>query len=117
MGKFEDGLFSRVSITDADRLTAGAGVDIETGLLPRDGVDRLRLRGSLDAEQVLSGGTKVDVSGTALESKAAGGTRLGAGLGAEYRMDGYTIGGSAGAGGLGSGDTAYSVRFGLRIAF
>ncbi len=116
MGEFEDGLFSRVSVEKADRLAAGAGVDIETGLLPRDGVDRLRLRGSLDAAQVLSGGTKVDVSGTELESKA-GGTRLGAGLGAAYRMGGYTIGGAVGAAGLGSGDTSYSGRLEARIAF
>ena len=116
LGKFEDGLFSRVSVSDADRLAAGAGVDMETGLLPRDGVDRLRLRGSLDAERVLSGGTKVDVSETALESKA-GGTRLGAGLGAAYRFAGYTIGGSVGAGGLGSGDTSYSARLQARFAF
>ena len=116
MGEFDDGLFSRVSIEEANRLTAGAGVDIETGLLPRDGADRLTLRGSLDAARVLSGGTKVDVSGTALESKA-GGTRLGAGLGAAYRMGGYTIGGSIGASGLGSDDTSYSVRFQLRFAF
>ncbi len=116
MGEFEDGLFSRVSITDADRLAAGAGVIAETGLLPLDGADRLRLRGSLDAEQVLSGGTKVDVSETALESEA-GGTRLGAGLGAAYRMGGYTIGGSVGAAGLGSGDTSYSARLQARFAF
>jgi len=116
MGGFEDGLFSRVSVTDADRLAAGAGVDMETGLLPEDGVDRLRLRGSLDAEQVLSGGSKVDVSGTELESEA-GGTRLGAGLGAAYRFAGYTIGGSVGAAGLGSGDTSYSARLQLRFAF
>ena len=116
MGEFEDGLFSRVSITDADRLAAGAGVDMETGLLPRDGVDRLALRGSLDVEQVLSGGTKVDVSETELESKA-GGTRLGAGLGTAYRMGGYTVGGAVGANGLGSGDTSYSARLEARIAF
>ena len=116
MGEFEDGLFSRVSIEEADRLAVGAGVDIETGLLPRDGVDRLRLRGSLDAGRVLSGGSKVDVSETTLESKA-GGTRLGAGFGAAYRMGGYTIGGAVGAAGLGSGDTSYSARIGLRFAF
>ena len=116
LGEFDDGLFSRVSIEEANRLSAGAGVAAETGLLPDDGVNRLTLRGSLDAEQVLSGGTKVDVSGTALESKA-GGTRLGAGLGAAYRMGGYTIGGAVGAGGLGSGDTAWSARLDARIAF
>jgi len=116
LGKFEDGLFSRVSVTDADRLAAGAGVDMETGLLPRDGADRLTLRASLDAEQALSGGTKVDVSETALESEA-GGTRLGAGLGAAYRFAGYTIGGSVGAGGLGSGDTSWSARLQARFAF
>ena len=116
LGEFDDGLFSTVSVEKADRLAAGAGVAAETGLLPSDGVDRLRLRGSLDAEQVLSGGTKVDVSGTALESKA-GGTRLGAGFGAAYRMAGYTIGGAVGAGGLGSGDTSWSARLDARIAF
>ena len=116
LAEFDDGLFSRVSIEEANRLTAAAGVDMETGLLPQDGVDRLRLRGSLDAEQVLSGGTKVDVLGTALESKA-GGTRLGAGFGGAYRMDGYTIGGAVGAGGLGSGDTSWSARLDARIAF
>ncbi len=116
MGEFEDGLFSRVSVEEANRLSAGAGVIAETGLLRRDGVDRLTLRGSLGAAQVLGGGTKVDVSGTALESKA-GGTRLGAGLGGAYRMGGYTIGGSVGAAGLGSGDTSWSARLEARFAF
>ena len=116
LDKFDDGLFSRVSVGDADRLDAGAGVAVETGLLPSEGVDRLTLRGSLDAEQTLSGGTVVDVSDTLLESKA-GGTRFGAGLGAAYRMDGYAVGGSVGAGGLGSGNTSYSGRLELSVAF
>ena len=116
LSKFEDGLFSRVSVTDADRLTAGAGVIAETGLLPRDGVDRLLLRGTLDATQALAGGTKVDVSGTELKSKV-GGIRFGAGLGGEYRLAGYTIGGLVGAGGLGSRDTSYSAQIEARFAF
>ena len=113
---FDDGLFSRVSIEETDRLAAGAGVAVETGLLRSGGVDRLVLRGSLDAEQALSAGSKVDVSGTALESKA-GGTGFGVGFSGTYRMDGYTIGGAVGASGLGSGDTAFSGRLETRIAF
>ena len=116
LGKFNDGLFSQVSIKQADRLAAGAGVAVETGLLPSEGVDRLVLRGSLDAEQALSAGTKVDVSGTALESKA-GGTGFGVGFGGAYRIGGYTLGGSVEAGGLGSDDTAFSGRLEARMAF
>ena len=116
LDEFNDGLFSHVSIKQADRLAAGAGVAVETGLLPSDGVDRLVLRGSLDAEQALSAGTKVDVSGTALESKA-GGTGFGVGFGGAYRIGGYTLGGSVEAGGLGSDDTAYSGRLEARMAF
>ena len=116
LDKFDDGLFSRVSVRDADRLAAGAGVAVETGFLPSDGADRLVLRGSLDAEQVLSGGSAVDVSDTLLKSKA-GKTGFGAGLGGAYRMGNYTIGGSVGAGGLGSGDTSYSGQVALRVAF
>ena len=116
LDKFDDGLFSRVSVREGDRLAAGGGVAVETGLLPRDGADRLVLRGSLDAERVLSGGTAVDVSDTVLKSKT-GKTGLGAGLGGAYRMAGYAVGGSVGAGGLGSGDTSYSGRLELRIAF
>ncbi len=116
LDKFDDGLFSRVSVREGDRLAAGAGVIAETGLLPSDGADRLVLRGSLDAEQVLNGGSAVDVSDTLLESKA-GGTRFGAGFGAAYRMGNYTIGGSVKADGLGSGDSSYSGSLGLRIAF
>ena len=116
LDRFEDGLFSRVSTGEADRLAAGAGVAVETGLLPADGVDRLVLRGSLDAEQTLSGGTAVDVSGTVLESEP-GGTGFGVGFGAAYRIGGYTVGGAVGAGGLGSGDTAFSGHLELRAAF
>ncbi len=116
LDKFDDGLFSRVSAGDADRLVAAGGVAAETGLLPSEGVDRLVLRGSLDAEQVLSGGTAVDVSGTVLESKT-GRTGYGAGFGGEYRMGNYTVGGSVKADGLGSGDSSYSGSLGLRIAF
>ena len=116
LDKFDDGLFSRVSIGDTDRLVAGGGVAVEIGLLPSDGVDRLVLRGSLDAERVLSGGSAVDVSGTMLKSKA-GRTGFGAGFGGAYRIGNYTIGGSVEAGGLGSGDTSYTARLGLRVAF
>ena len=63
---------ARVPAEGAERLAGGAGVTVDTGLLPSDGVDRLVLRSSLDAEHVLSGGTKVDVSGTAMKSKAGG---------------------------------------------
>ena len=89
---------------------------VETGLLPEDGVDRLVLHGSLEAEQVLTADSSVDVTGAMLESEA-GGTGFDVGFGGTFLMDGYTLGGSIQAGGLLSDDRAYATRIDLRIRF
>ena len=114
---FTDAVRSRFSLKEADRLIAGVGGVVETDMVLNGGEQALSLRGSIGLEQTLAGReTVVLVSGEELKSKAPG-TRVLVGVGGTWRSGRYTLDGTIRAGGVGSGDTAYTGTVSLRMAF
>ncbi|MDE0057912.1 MAG: autotransporter domain-containing protein [Defluviicoccus sp.] len=116
MGGFADALGSRVSLDEAERLTAGVGAAAETELAPNGGTDEFTLSGGLGLERSLHGKSRVAVSGQTL---SAGDTapRLLLDLGATWKSGAFALRAAAHARGLLSRDKAYGGRLELRAAF
>ena len=113
--RFTDAVGSRVSLTDADALTVGAGAIIETDFGWNAGQDSLSLRGSLGVERTVGGETVVLVSGEALRSTSPS-DGLVLGLGATRRWGRFALGAELRASGLDSGDNDYSAHLSVRMA-
>ena len=114
---FTDAVDARVSVADLERLTGGFGGVVETDLALNGEEEELSLYGSLGLERTLGGaGTEVLVSGETLRSKAPD-SRLLLGFGGTYRQGDFALSGAAQANGVDSGNTEYSVRLNLQIAF
>ena len=115
--RFRDAMGARVSVGDADRLAGGLGGMIESHLSRNGEAEEISLFGSLDVEHTLSGGeTTVLVSGEELRSKPPS-TGVHVGVGGTWRRDRLSLGGAFRAYGVGSGDTEYVGRLGLRVTF
>ena len=114
--RFTDAVGSRVSLTDADALTLGAGAIIETDFGWNAGQDSLSLYGSLGVERTVGGGeTVVLVSGEALRSTTpSDGVVLG--IGATRRWGRFALDAELHARGLGSSGDDYSARLSVRMA-
>ncbi|MDE0391897.1 MAG: autotransporter outer membrane beta-barrel domain-containing protein [Rhodospirillales bacterium] len=114
--RFTDAVGSRVSFTDAEALTVGAGAVIETDFGWNAGQDSLSLYGSLGVERTVGGGeTVVLVSGEQLRSTIPDDGVV-IGVGATRRWGRFALGAELRARGLGSSDDDYSARLSVRMA-
>lgn len=114
---FTDAVGARVSLDERPRFDGGMGGVVETALVRNGGAERLTLRGSLNLEYALSGSrTSVTVGNERLKSKAVP-VRPHVGLGASWRHRRYFVDGAIRMSGLGTGDTAWTGRLHLRVAF
>ena len=90
---------------------------IESHLSRNGEAEEISLFGSLDVEHTLSGGeTTVLVSGEELRSKPPS-TGVHVGVGGTWLRDRLSLDGAFRAYGVGSGDTEYAARLGLRVTF